>query len=902
MALKVGDLYITVTASIGEAVANLGKVVKHAEKVAKQVKEATEPIGNIGAVVAAGIAAAVAAAAESNAAMKEQTEHIKALLITLAAELGDLFAPLVKKIAHIIEQVVAKLQSLSPATKRGVANMAAWVAGVGLGIGAVGKLAGAMEGLFKGFGVFLGMSKDVLSVFTHLGVGAGKALQSLQTLAQVDIGKALAGMKSGVGGLGSAVADFTSSVPSLLGSVGRMAMSFAAAAIPILAVVAALAGIALLVGSVYKSWGDIKYLAKEAWSTMSQSISEMMAGLSDLGMKLANIFRLAFSAVAGTIEAMVDRSLDFVAFLVAGAARTLRPIAEAAQMRGVAGVLKPMEGLTGKQLKQDIKDALGAISNASFAGLDKATSEFTKGAEALATKAADGAKAAADAVKDTVGFGVQHSISGIQDLVAAVLNSKTVEEWKGKMEELKSLLGSLFDGNLTATLRTGAGDENGIEVSAAGHKGTERFAERLRGGLGSPTMDGYAKMIEENAKALAEATRKAAEDAAAAAKAAKESLLNGFLAQLGEMGTLINRAREGATAGGWWGAILAVIGELIMGSDQMAEAIDVLNGVIGSLKDLFGAAASGLDTIGGAIGYLANVLTEVLQPTMEAMGQAMEAIAPIIVLVGVVLQMLAPAIQAIGKASAWLLENVLKGLFQVLRYVGIAILWFIKGLGSAWNGIVSAIQAVFRALGDISIFGAHPLGFLRGWANSMEGAKVNTESLARSIQELEGLTWDAAMAKARETAEVLKNRDALEDVNEALSNVPDLWKVALRRFDVQDEQDGPNTSTGTPRSPTPGGPSSPATPAPEVLPPVSRGDSGAPGLFPWLQDLVDRVQGGSNAAGTASAAAMPPVQYNITGYDITDAMAQARKDYEDRQRRASLRSYGTSAAVGPRYA
>ncbi|NPC72918.1 hypothetical protein HPP05_24535 [Corallococcus exiguus] len=899
MALKVGDLYIAVSASIGEAVANLGKVVKHAEKVAKQVKEATEPIGNIGAVVAAGIAAAVAASAESNAAMKGQVEHIKTLLVTLAAELGDLFAPLVKKVAQVIEQVVAKLQSLSPESKRAAASMAAWVAGLGLGIGAVGKLAGTMEGLFKGFGIFLEMSRSALPVFTHLGVGAGKALQSLQTLAQVNIGSALAGMKSGVGGLGSAVADFTKSVPSLLGGVARIAVSFAAAAIPILAVVAALAGIALLVGSVYKSWGDIKYLAKDAWGAMSQSVSEMMAGLSDVAMKLANIFGLAFSSLTATVEAMVDRSLDFVAFLVANSARVLRPIARAVGMGNADKALASAETLTGKELKKGILDALSAGGNAFVEKAAKAASELNKGAVLIVTKAADGAKAAAAAAKDTVGFGLEHATAGIKDLVAAVLNSKTVEEWTGKMGELKSLLDSLFDGNAKAVLRTGAGDENGIDVSAAGNKGTERFAERLRGGLGSPAMAAYATAMEDNAKALAESIRKAAEEAAAAAAAAKADLLYGFLGRLGEISGIIDSAKKGFEAGGWWGAILAAIGELVMGSDEMAAAIDVLNGIIKMLKDLFGAAATGLDTIMGGVGYLVSVIVEVVQPSMEAMGEAMESIAPIIVLVGMVLKMLAPALNAIGKATAWLLDNVLKGLFQVLRYVAIVILYVIKGLGSAWNGIVGAVQWVFRKLGDISIFGGHPLGFLRGWANSMESAKVDTESLARSIQELEGLTWEAAMAKARETAEVLKNRDALEDVNEALSNVPALWKVALRRFDVQDEQDGPNTSTGTQPTPTP---STPSTPPAEVLPPISR-EGGAPFVVGGpLQDLLDRVLGGSNVAGAASAAAMPPVQYNITGYDITDAMAQARQDYEDRQRRASIRLFGTSAAVGPRYA
>ncbi|NBD09275.1 phage tail tape measure protein [Corallococcus silvisoli] len=875
MALKVGDLYVAVTASIGEAVASLGKLVKQAEKVAKAVKEATDPIGKIGAVVAAGIAAAVAAAGESNAAMKEQTEHIKALLITLAAELGDLFMPLVKQVSHFIEQVVAKLQSLSPATKRAAASMAGWVAGVGLGIGAIGKLAGTMEGLFKGFGVFLGMTKQVLPVFTHLGAGAGKAFQSFQALAKVDIGNALAGMKSGVGGLGSAVADFAKSVPSLLSSVGRMAMSFAAAAIPILAVVAALAGIALLVGSVYKSWGDIKYLAKEAWSAMSESIAEMMAGLSDLGLKLANIFRLAFSIVAGAVEAMVDRSLDFVAFLVAGAARIIRPIAEAARMQGVAGAFMPLEGLTGKQLKQEIKAALGAVGNAASDSLDKATSEFTKGATALVQKATDGAKDALGAAKDMASVGIQHSLSGIQDIVAAVLNSKTVEEWKGKMEELKSVINSLFNGNETATLRTA--DENGIEVSAAGNKGTERFAERLRGGLGSPAMAAYNKMIKDNAEALAEAIRKAAEDAKAAADAAKANLINGFIASLGELGNVINTAMQGFQAGGVWGAIIAVVAELFMGSDQMAEVIEVMNGVIKELSNLFGAAATGLKPIVGAVGYIVQMLSKIISPVLEAMGRAMESIAPVLVMVGAVLEALAPtfamlnsALGALEKPLKWLLNVVLHGLFEVLRYVGLSIGYIIKGIASVWNGIISAIQWVFKKLGDISIFGAHPLGFLKGWASSMESAKFDTEALAKSLQELEGLTWDAAMAKAEETAEVMKNRDALQDVNEALSNVPDIWKVALRRFETQDEQDGPNTSPGS-KAPTP--------PSTTVGDPVSAPD-GLTVAFPLL----------------------PAINLTVVGYDIDEAIETSMQTVDDAMRRLNIRRYGTSAAVSPRYA
>ncbi|NNB94324.1 hypothetical protein HI113_10445 [Corallococcus exiguus] len=961
MALKVGDLYVAVTASIGEAVASLGKLVKQVEATAKKVKEAVDPVGKIGAVVAAGIGGAVLAASKSNARLAAEVEHIQEVLYTFAAEVGDLFTPLVSRIGNFLSNLVAHFQRLSPQAKRAAASLAAWTAGVGLGIGFVGKLAATVEGLAKGFGIALQGVKAVLPIIGQLGpvlngVGpaATKAWQALQAMKNVDVGtgmsklwttfKAMTPTMKGVGegfkGLGKSMVEFVKATPSMLSSVLKMLVSFGSALIPILAIAAALAAITLLAGSVYKSWGDIGLTAKETWQAISEFMGKMMKGLGDMSRKLADVFVLAFDAVAESIKAQVKRALDFAAFLVRGTSTVLKPIANALGMGNAKKAFAAGEKVQGDDL---------------MAGAEKLW-EGTEGVRQRLSKAWDGvaettSEAGAQFGKDVVwagkkfwdyqtgwltGDGMKHATSGVELMVSDILKKSGAADWQSKLDSIMGLLG----GNAEARIRQ-PGDLNGDlrqkgydQLQTYENEAVKREADRAA----AADEANAAKSLESLASAADQATdelegnRAAQEDARAetraaeiaeresaqesfvtvareqqqfeadmkeAIAAARAALVNGFVSRLGELGGIIDKAKQGFDAGGWWGAIIAAIGELVMGSDQMAEAIDVLNGIIKTLKDLFGAAASGLDTVGGAIGYLVNVLTDVLKPTMEAMGQAMEAIAPIIVLVGVVLQMLAPAIQAIGKATAWLLENVLKGLFQVLRYVAIAILYVIKGLGSAWNGIVSAIQWVFRQLGDISIFGAHPLGFLRGWANSMESAKVDVEALARNIQELEGLTWDAALAKARETAEVLKNRDALEDVNEALSNVPALWKVALRRFDVQDEQDGPNTSTGTQPTPTP---STPSTPPAEVLPPISRGGDVSFGLGGWLQRLLDSMQVGSNAAGTASASAMPPVQYNITGYDITDAMAQARQDYEDRMRRASIRLFGTSAAVGPRYA
>lgn len=933
-ALKVGDLYVAVTASIGEAVASLGKLVKQVETTAKKVKEAADPVGKIGAVVAAGIGGAVLAASKSNQRLAAEVEHIQEVLYTFAAEVGDLFTPLVRRIGDFLSNLTAHFQRLSPQAKRAAASLAAWTAGIGLGVGVMGKLAGTVEGLAKGFGVVLKGVKTALPVIGKLGpvlngVGpaASKALQGLQALMKADVGASMSklwtslkgmaptmeGVKSGLASLGKSMVDFAKSTPSMLSSIGKMLMGFGAAAVPIIAVAAAIAGIALMSGAVYKNWDKIKYIATEAWGAMSESIGKMMDGLGEVADKLSGMFVAAFDGIGGFIKGIVERALGFVAFLVSGSARLLKPIAHAARMNETEKALEDLSKTTGESLGADIGKAFDSGTSAMAAvskSLTDARDSLKQGVVSSVNAAAKAVGEGVGDVKDAAVYGLSDSWSGLKEIGTKLSGWLGMDKIGGLLKEAESWV----SGNSEARIRQ-PGDMNGdlrqkgydqlqsyadedvkreanralaadeenaarslASLSDEADRATDELAENRSAQEGAREESRAAAMAERDraynsTMEMWQDQQRFASDAQAAMQEARRNLINRFIAQLGEMGSLLQTIREGATAGGWWGAIIAAIGELVMGSDQMAEAIDVFNGIIKTLKDLFGAAASGLDTIGGAVGYLVNVLTEVLKPTMEAMGRAMEGIAPIIVLVGVVLRMLAPALQAIGQASAWLLENVLKGLFQVLRYVAIAILYVIKGLGSAWNGIVSAIQWVFRKLGDISIFGAHPLGFLRGWADSMEGVKVDTESLARSIQELEGLTWDAAMAKAQETAEVLKNRDALADVNESLSNVPDLWKVALRRFDAQDEQDGPNTSPGS-KAPSPSTPPSTTVGDPVTAP------GGLTVAFPLL----------------------PAINLTVVGYDIDEAIETSMQTVDDAMRRLNIRRYGTSAAVSPRYA
>ncbi|MBN1206355.1 MAG: hypothetical protein JXB05_15685, partial [Myxococcaceae bacterium] len=190
------------------------------------------------------------------------------------------------------------------------------------------------------------------------------------------------------------------------------------------------------------------------------------------------------------------------------------------------------------------------------------------------------------------------------------------------------------------------------------------------------------------------------------------------------------------------------------------------------------------------------------------LGQALASVAPIVVVVADLLAALAPVITLLMQvlnplmiAFELLGGPALKALFDVVKFVARVILTIVKAIGDVWNGILGAIQDVFRTLADISVFGAKPLGFLDGWADGLESAMVDTDALAESLRQLNGLTYEAAQERARETAAVLRNKEALKKATDELTNVPNAWKVALARFEAQDAQEGPSVPVPLPSGP-----------------------------------------------------------------------------------------------------
>jgi len=796
-ALKAGSVYVAVSAAIGEFTKTMGQVVKAVEQTAKQVKEAAKGIADVGAIFAGAMGAAVLAASSSNRAIQADLEKLKAYLYTLAADFGDAFGPALRQLTEAVGSVVGAFQRLSPEVKEAVARFTVLMASVGGGALVLSKAAGLVEGVAKGVGI-------VLVPALNAATTAAKALGAAGGAAFPSLGKAVAGMEAGV-----------------LQSVAKMVAGFGAVLIPVAAVAAAVAGVALLAGSLYEAWNDSS-------TGLKASVLSIWESIKGLGRSLLETLSGWWQALQEVFTRAVREVLELVAHQVRSVANLFAPLARGLGMDALAGTLEDLQKLTGAQILADLK------SGATFLA-----EKVKEGAEALK----NGALTVGKEVADGISSGLDYSTKGLKRLAKDT-------GLDALPDKLKAALSGVLGG-------AGPNVREQFEPVEVGTAGKAEMSDGLRQEL----LAGMSSAMRARLDYLKEQARKLAEETAAAIRQAREALVSKFAGAFGELSSLLSTFQQGLAAGGPGGALVAVVGDLLTRSQQFARLVEVLNSIIGMVADFVGKLAEPFIPLLGAIATLIDAGLQALAPALQSLNALIQPLVPPLVVLGELFQGLAPVIALIIQAIMVVMTPlqlfagpVMKGLFEVLRFVSTVILKVVKGLGDAWNGIVGAIQAVFRKLADISVFGAKPLGFLDGWADGLERAKVDTEAMARALQALTGMTYEAALERARETAEVVRNRKELERATESLSNVPTAWKAALARFEVQEPQEGP-TAPGSgggvpvPTSPPPGpsGPWGPAQPGgsttPGQPPPgVGTGGSLSPGSFGGLAaPLIDTI-------------------------------------------------------------
>lgn len=179
--LKVGDLYVLLSAKTSAFGKSMESAAKMTEKVAKKIKASAQEIGRVGAIMAAGIGAALAIAAQHNAAVANEVQRSKDVFATFANEIATMMLPALREMNQILRDALGWWQALSPETKAQIAHWVEIATVVGLAAIVFGKVAGLVAALAPLFGALgavlsIGLTPLLLIVGAVVALGVAVAL------------------------------------------------------------------------------------------------------------------------------------------------------------------------------------------------------------------------------------------------------------------------------------------------------------------------------------------------------------------------------------------------------------------------------------------------------------------------------------------------------------------------------------------------------------------------------------------------------------------------------------------------------------------------------------------------------------------------------------------------------
>lgn len=150
--LKVGDLFVLLSAKTSAFGKGMEDAAKLTERVAKKIKRSAEEIGRVGALIGAAVGAAMALAAQHNAAVASAVQQTKNVFATFANEIATMMLPVIRSMNEKLRELLGWWQSLSPEAKAHVAHWVEIATTVGIAALAIGKIAGLVHALAPAFG------------------------------------------------------------------------------------------------------------------------------------------------------------------------------------------------------------------------------------------------------------------------------------------------------------------------------------------------------------------------------------------------------------------------------------------------------------------------------------------------------------------------------------------------------------------------------------------------------------------------------------------------------------------------------------------------------------------------------------------------------------------------------
>ena len=269
--------------------------------------------------------------------------------------------------------------------------------------------------------------------------------------------------------------------------------------------------------------------------------------------------------------------------------------------------------------------------------------------------------------------------------------------------------------------------------------------------------------------------------------------VNTMLSKMGEFGSVVSAGIQGFQSAGIWGAIFAVIADLLSRFQGFQQIIDMGNGFLKiALEDFasgFTSIIEGLKPLLGAIGMIMKTVHGILNPILSLIGELLGGIAPFLAVLGLVMQPLGSLLKSICGILGAILKPILQSLTPVFLILGLVMLT----LQLAVTGLILAIVTAGDEL--LKAFGNNSLAQARNDANQgVKDTVLQMEELgkmfdpkhAEKLKDLADESAAAAQAKGKETKEVEKTTTALAALTAQFTNMPQGFRTALAQYQSMD--------------------------------------------------------------------------------------------------------------------
>lgn len=263
-----------------------------------------------------------------------------------------------------------------------------------------------------------------------------------------------------------------------------------------------------------------------------------------------------------------------------------------------------------------------------------------------------------------------------------------------------------------------------------------------------------------------------------------------FASKLGDLGNVIQAGIQGAQAGGWWGAIIAIVIELFSMFERFGEIISYGNRQLLMVMDLLSSALNGLaDAFLDLMrfsGTITRIVMQLLGPALRIVGHILgnvfKLLTPIFNTISTLMDTLAPIVDALMTVAEAIdpFQFAIQAVSIAFNVVSLIILGIMRGLYGVWGNILNAVKTVMDFL----------LMDTREIAKTIAAHNAETAKLDQQIERVAKNLADPFAASVEPPEEPLEDlgdaaggaAEALAEFTHSLTNVPTGFRYAAAAF------------------------------------------------------------------------------------------------------------------------